>query len=177
MPIPNITLGLASLPKMCEAGRSIGGAVRGVLDGIHSPSDAADLNGVIKDATGSALSEFENLFETSETAAEKQALRNEQAAINAWQRSELAADRAAARTRELRSTAYQDTVASLKAAGLNPVLAASGGISGGSVTAPMAQAPAASSNMAEGMKAADLLQFLVNYVGSISKLLDAAVPL
>lgn len=147
------------------------------LGSVVSPSGAKELDDLFQSVTGSGLDYIRDLFETSEIAAVKQAQRNEEAAINAWKRSEESAQRAAARTRELRSTAYQDAVSSLKAAGLNPVLAASGGISGGSVTAPMAQAPAASSNMAEGLKGADLLNFLVNYIGAASKLIDAILPL
>lgn len=62
------------------------------------------------------------LFETSENAALKQAQRNEEAAVNAWKRSEQSAEAAARRARDLRKTAYQDAVSSLKAAGLNPAL-------------------------------------------------------
>lgn len=159
-----------------DAMRATAGKAKDVLNGIHSPSDATDLNGLINDQTGGLLKDFENLFETSETAAVNQAQRNEAAAVEAWKRSEQSAERAMKRTRELRQTAYQDAVASLKAAGLNPVLAASNGISGSSATAPMASAASSQSGMAEGLKAADILSVLSNYVSSVKSLLSGFVP-
>lgn len=163
--------------NIVDAVRSTAGRIGDVLSGIHSPSDAADFNGVIHDQTGGILKDFENLFETSETAAVHQAQRNEAAAVEAWKRSEQSADRAMARTRELRQTAYQDAVASLKAAGLNPVLAASNGISGSSVTAPMAQTSSSQSGMADGLKAADLLALISNYVSSVKSMMTSLIPM
>lgn len=123
------------------------------------------------------LSEYlGELFETSENAAKNQADRNELAAVNAWKRSEQSADAAARRARELRKTAYQDAVSSLKAAGLNPVLAAGGGISGSAVTAPQANAPASSSGMADGLNAADLLSAIAALLGGAGSLIGSISP-
>lgn len=174
--LAGLAAGIYGRSLLRDAANATVNKVGDVLDSVHSPSDASDFNELIHNQTGGWLKDFENLFETTETAAVNQAQRNEAAAIEAWKRSEQSAERAAARTRELRKTAYQDAVASLRAAGLNPVLAASGGISGGSVTAPMAQAPAASSNMADGLKAADLLSVLSNYVGSVKSLVSGIIP-
>lgn len=160
-----------------DAIRSTAGKVGDFLNGIHSPSDASDLNGVIYDQTGGILKDFTNLFETSETAAVNQAQRNEAAAVEAWKRSEQSADRALQRTRELRQTAYQDAVASLKAAGLNPVLAASNGISGSSVTAPMASTSSSQSGMADGLKAADVLALISNYVSSVKSMMTSLISI
>lgn len=75
------------------------------------------------------------------------------------------------RARALRQTAYQDAVSSLKAAGLNPVLAAGGGISGSATTAPMANAPSSSSGMASGLNASDLLTAIASIVSSAGNLM------
>lgn len=139
---------------------------------VHSAEDASlmgDILGPLKEYMG-------ELFETSETAAKNQMERNELLAENAWKRSELAADAAALRARELRQTAYQDAVKSLKAAGLNPVLAAGGGISGSAVTAPQANAPAASSGMADGLNAADLLSAVASLLSGAGNLVKGLNP-
>lgn len=129
------------------------------------------------DFLGSDLSEYlSELFETSENAAKKQAERNETAAVNAWLRSERAADAALQRARSLRRTSYQDAVSSLKAAGLNPVLAAHGGISGSAVTAPQANAPASQSGMADGLNAADLLMAIAALLSGAGSLIGSISP-
>lgn len=140
---------------------------------ITSPAQVREAS----DFLGSDLSEYlSELFETSENAAKKQAERNELAAVNAWKRSEQAADAALARARALRQTSYQDAVSSLKAAGLNPVLAAHGGISGSAVTAPQANAPASQSGMADGLNAADLLMAIAALLSGAGSLIGSISP-
>lgn len=151
---------------------ALASGVAHATDAFHSGADASEASEMLGNF-GDYLGE---LFETSETAARNQAIRNEEAAYNAWQRSEKAADAALQRARSLRSTAYQDAVSSLKAAGLNPVLAAGGGISGSAVTAPQANAPAASSGMADGLNAADLLLAIASLLSGAGSLIGSINP-
>jgi len=137
-------------------------AIKGTVSDVLNPAGnfEADIPGWI-----------ETLFENSEQAASKQWERNENSARWAYQRSEAAADAAMQRARQLRQTAYQDAVDSLKAAGLNPVLAAGGGISGSAVTAPQGSAPSASSGMASGVNGAELLSAIAAIISSSGNLL------
>lgn len=137
---------------------------------INSPVAAQEAAEPLKATFGDA-GWLSSLFNTAEQSAINQAKRNEAAAYAAWQRSEQAADSALRRARELRQTAYQDAVESLKAAGLNPVLAASGGISGSAVTAPQANAPASSSGLAQGINGADLLTAIAAIISSAGNLM------
>lgn len=137
---------------------------------INSPVAAQEAADLTKAEFGD-VSWIGSLFETAEQAAVEQARRNEEAAVAAWRRSEQAADSALNRARELRQTAYQDAVDSLKAAGLNPVLAASGGISGSAVTAPQANAPSSSSGLAQGINGADLLTAIASIISSAGSLM------
>lgn len=154
-----------------------GGFVTAGLNAMNSPSSVSEASSVLNDVLGQDGSSYlGDLFETSEHAAEQQAIRNEAAAIDAWKRSEQAADNAMRRARELRQTAYQDAVQSLKAAGLNPVLAASGGISGSATTAPQANAPSSSSGMADGLNAADLLMSIAAILSGAGNLIGNINP-
>lgn len=137
---------------------------------INSPVAAREASEPVK-ATFGDTGWLESLFNTAEQSAINQAKRNEDAAYAAWLRSEEAADNALRRARELNQTYYQDTVASLKAAGLNPVLAAGGGIGGHSVTAPQANAPASSSGLAQGINGADLLTSIAAIISSAGNLM------
>lgn len=166
--------------------QSIADSVHGVFYNLTHPfktvTNTPEVVSDIKETVSDALSpagDFEadipgwiqTLFENSEQAAYKQWERNENSARWAYKRSEAAADAAMNRARELRQTAYQDAVDSLKAAGLNPVLAAGGGISGSAVTAPQGTAPSASSGMASGINGADLLTAIAAIVSSSGNLL------
>lgn len=154
-----------------------GGFITAGLNAMNSPSSVSEASSVLNDVLGQDGSSYlGDLFETSEHAAEQQAVRNEAAAIDAWKRSEQAADNALRRARELRQTAYQDAVSSLKAAGLNPVLAAGGGISGSAVTAPQANAPSSSSGMADGLNAADLLMSIAAILSGAGSLIGNINP-
>lgn len=150
------------------------------MSSVNTPSAVREADEVVRAEYGDLSDNwFSELFETAENAALKQAERNERSAVAAYERSEQAADNALNRARVLRQTAYQDAVQSLKAAGLNPVLAAGGGISGSSTTAPMANAPASSSGMASGMNAADLLTavaVLVSGAGNLMKGISSFLP-
>lgn len=137
---------------------------------INSPVAAQEAADAIKAEFGD-VSWLGTIFKTAEQAAVEQARRNEAAAVAAWRRSEEAADNALRRAREYNLNFYKDTVASLKAAGLNPVLAAGGGIGGHSVTAPQANAPASSSGLAEGINGADLLTSIAAIISSAGNLM------
>lgn len=82
------------------------------------------------------------------------------------------ADLAVERARELRRTQYIDAVQGLRAAGLNPVLAAGGGIGSSSSVAPMA-----TSSAAQGTRAVDVISSLAlllqSITGGISSIADA----
>lgn len=141
---------------------------------VNSPLAVRDVQSIKDSVPGAKFDDvgfWESLFETAEQAAVRQAQRNEEAAVAAYQRSEAAADAALRRARELRQTEKQDVMASLKAAGLNPVLAASGGFSGSAVTAPQATAPSSSSGMASGVNGADLLSSIASIVSSAGNLM------
>lgn len=150
------------------------------MSSVNTPAAVREADDVVRAEYGDMSDDwFSELFETAENAALKQAERNERSAVAAYERSEQAADNALKRARDFRQTAYQDAVASLKAAGLNPVLAAGGGISGSSTTAPMANAPASSSGMASGMNAADLLTaiaVIVSGAGNLMKGISSFLP-
>lgn len=75
----------------------------------------------------------------------RDAVLNDALAATAFQRNELGADNALARQRELRQTAFQDTVQDAQAAGVNPYFALSGGATGVS-SGPQASAPGASTS-------------------------------
>lgn len=139
---------------------------------LTTPAAVKEADGVVR-AEYSDLSDswWNDLYETAEKAAQNQAERNERSAVAAYERSERAAENAMNRARQLRQTAYQDAVASLKAAGLNPVLAAGGGISGSATTAPQANAPSSSSGMASGLNAADLLTAIASIITSSGNLM------
>lgn len=155
-------------------------AVQEGVDTVASAIKDSALNGT-NESPSALLSDdasdyFKFLFETSEEAARHQAQRNELAAYQAYQRSEEAADNALRRARELRQTQFQDAVSSLKAAGLNPVLAASGGLGGFSTTAPQANAPASSSSAANGINGADLLSAIAQILSASGNLLKGLNP-
>lgn len=150
----------------------VGGSPPEILTTFNSPSVVTEA----AEGLGDLKQYLSEIFETSENAARLQADRNEVAAVNAWRRSEEAAESAMNRARRLRQTAYQDAVDSLKSAGLNPVLAAGGGISGSAVTAPQANAPASSSSMADGLNAADLLQSIAAMLSGAGSLLGSILP-
>lgn len=151
---------------------SVGEFATRVVDNFHSPTDASEA----MDMLGYLGQYFTQLFETEANAAKIQAESNEAAAVNAWKRSELAADAALARARKFRQTSALDNVQALKAAGLNPVLAASGGISGSAVTAPQANAPASTSSKADGLNAADLLTAIAALLGGAGSLIGSINP-
>lgn len=142
---------------------------------VSTPADVVSYEETIpsdiKADLGKPGSWWEEMFQTAETAAINQANRNEEAAYAAYLRSEQAADNAYKRARNLRKSQYLDAVESLKAAGLNPVLAASNGISGSSTTAPQANAPASSSSAASGIDGASLLQAIAAIVSSAGNLM------
>lgn len=139
---------------------------------LNSPAAVQEADDVVRaEYSDLADSWWNELFETAEKAALNQAERNERSAVAAYERSELAAENAMNRARQLRQTAYQDAVRSLKAAGLNPVLAAGGGISGSATTAPQANAPSSSSGMASGLNAADLLSAIASIITSSGNLM------
>lgn len=82
------------------------------------------------------------------------------------------ADLAVERARELRRTQYIDAKEGLEAAGLNPVLAAGGGIGGSSSVAPMA-----TSSAAQGTRAVDVISSLAMLLqaltGGVANIADA----
>lgn len=118
-----------------------------------------------------------NLFQTDADAALDQALLNEDAAIASWKRSEESADKAQARARELRQTYYSDLMKGLKDAGLNPVLAASGGFGGVSSSAPLGVSQASSSSKADGLNAATLIQAIASILSGAGNLVAGLNPL
>lgn len=152
-------------------------------NGITSPSDVQGYSEFAQNAVGDFSADIpgwlETLFNTSEQSAALQWQRNENSARNAYVRSELAADNALRRARQLRQSYYQDVVNSLKAAGLNPVLAAQNGISGASTTAPQANAPSATSSIASGINGADLLSAIAAIItasGNLMKGISSFLP-
>lgn len=154
-----------------------------VLDSITTPSDVQAYTDFAQNAIGDFSADIpgwlETLFNTSEQSAALQWQRNENSARNAYVRSELAADNALRRARQLRQSYYQDVVNSLKAAGLNPVLAAQNGISGASTTAPQANAPSATSSIASGINGADLLSAIAAIIsasGNLMKGISSFLP-
>lgn len=151
---------------------TLGPVVAGIKSAFHSPEDTSEAAAFL----GNAASYLGELMETEQNAAKIQAESNEEAAVNAWRRSELAADAAARRARELRRTSYQDAVASLRAAGLNPVLAAGAGISGSAVTAPQANAPASSASKADAINGADLLTAIASLLSGAGSLIKGLNP-
>lgn len=159
---------LSSIGNSPYAVQAAADAVNSAMNGSNESSSA--------DTSFNWGDYFAQLYETEEEAARNQAQRNEEAAYQAYLRSEVAAENAMKRARELRQTQYQDAVFSLKAAGLNPVLAASGGISGSSTTAPQANAPSSSSSAAGGINITDLLTALGSIVSSAGNLLKGLNP-
>lgn len=120
-----------------------------------------------------------DMFQTDADAALDQAAVNDDLAKAAWLRSEESADKAQARARELRRTYYQDLMRSLKEAGLNPVLAASGGFGGVSSSAPMGTSQAATSQKADGLNAADLIEAIASVLtgaGSLARGVSSFLP-
>ena len=151
-----------------------GGPVGAGLSSLISDNVSTTMDGsleAVDTLRENGLSDYiGDLFQTDADAALDQALVNENLSENAWKRSEQSADAAQARARELRQTYYQDLMHSLKEAGLNPVLAASGGFGGVSSSAPMGTSQAASSQKADGLNAANLLAAIaaiLNGAGSI----------
>lgn len=152
-------------------------------DSAAAPSDSAapssDSAAPTEDFEADIPGWITSLFETSEQAAVSQWQRNENSARWAYARSEAAADRALERARQLRQTYYQDAMQSLKDAGLNPVLAAGGGIGGASTTSIQANAPSASSSMASGINGADLLSAIAAIItasGNLMKGISSFLP-
>lgn len=112
-----------------------------------------------------------DLFQSDARAALNQATVNDELSELAWQRSEQSADRALERSRELRRTYYGDLMQGLKDAGLNPVLAASGGFGGVSSSAPMGTSTAATSSKADGLNASTLLQAIASIITASGSLM------
>lgn len=167
-----VSYGLASEAKDAFSGAITGGIgslfdiVSDLSENVSSIEDMKDVDsalaGVVK---GESPSEFLNAIMQYFSSPG-----NEADAQREFNREE--ADRAVERARELRQTQYQDVVSSLKAAGLNPVLAAGGGIGGSSSAAPMA-----TSSAAQGTRAVDIISsialLLQALTGGISDIADA----
>lgn len=169
---PDYSITYSQAKELYDPPSSVGEFAGRVVDNFHSASDASEAS----DMLGVLGQYFSQLFETEANAAKIQAESNEAAAVNAWKRSELAADAALARARKFRQTSALDNVQALKAAGLNPVLAAGGGFSGSAVTAPQANAPASSSSKADGLNAADLLTAIAALLGGAGSLIGSLSP-
>lgn len=118
-----------------------------------------------------------NLFQTDADAALDQASVNDMLSEAAWQRSEESADRAVARARELRQTYAADLMKGYQDAGLNPVLAASGGFGGVSSSAPQGTSQAATSSKADGLNAANLMQAIASILSGAGSLIGGLNPL
>lgn len=86
----------------------------------------------------------------------------------AWERSKESTQSAYNFQREMRQTAYQDTMADMKAAGLNPILAAQlGPTSTSSVqTAQSFAASGGQANLSDKNTEAELLQSLISLIGT-----------
>lgn len=171
VPLGPITYGLASEAKdaVSDSLGPVADVVSDLSQSISSIADMKDLDsalaGVLKGQSSSELvNAIMQYFSSPGNEAEAQ---------REFNREE--ADRAVERARELRQTQYQDAVSSLKAAGLNPVLAAGGGIGGSSSATPMA-----TSSAAQGTRAVDvissvalLLQALTGGIGDIAEALGS----
>jgi hypothetical protein len=118
-----------------------------------------------------------NLFQTDADAALDQASVNDMLSEAAWKRSEESADRAMRRARELRQTYAADLMKGYKDAGLNPVLAASGGFGGVSSSAPQGTSQAATSSKADGLNAANLMQAIASILSGAGSLISGMNPL
>lgn len=156
-------------------------ALRAGLDTAFENSVSTTMDGIL-DSIGTMrennLGDYVgNLFQTDADAALDQALLNEDAAIASWKRSEESADKAQARARELRQTYYSDLMKGLKDAGLNPVLAASGGFGGVSSSAPLGVSQASSSSKADGLNAATLIQAIASILSGAGNLVGSLNPL
>ena len=124
-----------------------------------SVEDAKEISGALG---GSSLEDFlhwlEGYIESPEAAAERQRDFNE-----------AEAEKAMARARELRKTAASDYVEGLKAAGLNPVLAAGSGFNLSSNIAPQA-----TSSAAQGTRAVDFVSALAALLQGVGGVLSGS---
>lgn len=155
-------------------GSPVGAGVAGMVSDKWSDNIPSTMGGITETLDNlredDLLDYAGNMFQTDADAALDQAAVNDQLSEAAWKRSEESADRAMARARELRQTYASDLMKGYQAAGLNPVLAASGGFSGVSSSAPQGSSQAATSSKADGLNAANLMQaiaFILSGAGSL----------
>lgn len=159
------------------------GTVRNLADNLIDEKVSTTMDGTL-DAINTlregGLGDYVgDLFQTDADAALDQAMTNDALSEAAWLRSEKSADAAQARARELRQTYYSDLMRSLKSAGLNPVLAASGGFGGVSSSAPMGTSQAATSQKADALNAADLIEAIAAVLtgaGSLARGVSSFLP-
>lgn len=128
------------------------------LDSTSVESASEVSNSLGSSALDNFLHWLEGYIESPEAAAERQRDFNE-----------AEADRAMQRARELRKTAASDYVEGLKAAGLNPVLAAGSGFNLSSNVAPQA-----TSSAAQGTRAVDFVSALAALLQGVGGVLSGS---
>lgn len=162
-------------------GGPVGAGIAGAVSDHWSENVPSTIGGVMETLDNlredDLLDYAGNLFQTDADAALDQASLNDQLSEAAWKRSEESADRAMSRARELRQTYAADLMKGYRDAGLNPVLAASGGFSGVSSSAPQGTSQAATSSKADGLNAANLMQAIASILSGAGSLVSGLNPL